>query len=961
MSREGPPRGPGALSWLVLWAVVAGTLLPQGRGDARPGISGATSRDASDWGSALSEGDDRRALYESQTAQRARLTPYQETIPTVILHGERRRLDLAFQDGPSRYLRCTVYIEGRPLILDLEQNENLLSGHHHLMYYLPNGTLVTDEDSHPINCYYHGVVEGFPDSRVSVSVCPALRGLIRLSRNQSYGIEPLVGDKEQVHLIHRIEPAHFKTKRCAVSPISQEHTVQLEDEMHLHRSKRDILTDTKYIELVMIADNKEFRDSGYNLKSLQLRLLEIANQVDAFYRPLNIRVALVGVEVWTKRDPFQILNSPSDTLKSFLKWREEDLLPRLPHDNAQLLIGGTFTGGTVGMASQSTMCSRDRSGGVNDHSVSILGVASTVAHELGHNLGISHDTDDRKCTCLNPKRLGGCIMEASTGFLPGQAFSSCSKDDLQRNLRHGGAMCLLNFPASERLFGGQRCGNLYVEQDEECDCGLADECDDPCCNATSCKLVLGAECSSEGACCANCKLKRAATLCRPPLGDCDLPEYCTGSSPYCPPNVFLKNGHSCDEAKAYCYNGACLTYQLQCQVLWGPGSVQAHDICFALVNKKGDKYGNCGELPDGTFVSCSAEDSKCGKIQCQGGNDRPVLGSSAEVLVTNIKIGQKEHTCRRTFFNFGDDIADPAMVMPGTACGKNKACVNRTCQDISIFKVDECLQKCHKHGICNSNDNCHCDAGWAPPHCESSGYGGSLDSGPVQEPGGNRALLVALLVIFLLVVPAVIYLCYIKRDQLRAKIQKLGKGNSQRHSATGGYRLGALRERESREEERDSRTENGIRPPSANRLRYKPPEWLQQAELRPAQSAKSAPPSSLLRPTPPAKALPPDPVVKASQAQRQGLPGRPPPPSTPLPADPVPKSGQPPLPRKPPPPKKALPTDPGARAVCGTVAMQPEHPRVSFYAEQDSRPPSRPAPPPPGKKPPLPPLPFVNA
>lgn len=68
-----------------------------------------------------------------------------------------------------------------------------------------------------------------------------------------------------------------------------------------------------------------------------------------------------------------------------------------------------------------------------DHLVSVLGVASTVAHELGHNLGMSHDTAERHCSCQNEQRLGGCIMEPSTGSEPEYQHSvrvvdvNCSK------------------------------------------------------------------------------------------------------------------------------------------------------------------------------------------------------------------------------------------------------------------------------------------------------------------------------------------------------------------------------------------------------------------------------------------------------------------------------------------------------------------------------------------------------
>lgn len=57
---------------------------------------------------------------------------------------------------------------------------------------------------------------------------------------------------------------------------------------------------------------------------------------DQFYRDLNIRVPLIGLEVWTEHDQCIINEEPNSTLWSFLQWRQK-LKSRKKHDNAQLL------------------------------------------------------------------------------------------------------------------------------------------------------------------------------------------------------------------------------------------------------------------------------------------------------------------------------------------------------------------------------------------------------------------------------------------------------------------------------------------------------------------------------------------------------------------------------------------------------------------------------------------------
>nr|XP_046255467.1 disintegrin and metalloproteinase domain-containing protein 15 isoform X2 [Scatophagus argus] len=816
----------------------------------------------------------------------------EKTRPFFLVDGQRRSLTEALQEGHPDRLQCGLEVAGRLFLLDLEKNHDLLPKPPNVFYYLPNGTGVSVRADPVTHCYYHGSVRGFPQSRVALSTCSGLRGVIAINSTLSFELQPQEddhhqlhqlgeeqgggggsggsgggGDEEGLHLLFSTSPLEGDgAGDCGVS-----HTAvpPIHSSTHTHRRKRDILSETKYIELVLVADHQEFLNYQNNNKTIIYRMLDVANQVDWFYRPLNVRVALTGLEIWSDRDKIRVEKSPTDTLNNFLEWRTRELLPRLRHDNAQLVMGGSFDGTTVGMASQSSMCSRDRSGGVNvDHLVSVLGVASTIAHELGHNLGMSHDTAERRCSCQSEPRLGGCIMEPSTGFMPGQQFSSCSAADLSVSLLHGGGMCLFNVPQPERLLGGPRCGNLYVEKGEECDCGLLEECEDPCCNASTCLLVPGAQCSSDGICCHDCKLQPAGSVCREPLGECDLPEFCTGSSPHCPPNVFLQNGEPCEDEASFCYGGVCASMDTQCQMLWGPNATSAPAVCFSSVNKQGNKYGNCGQLTNGSYISCGNSDVHCGRIQCQGGRERPLLGTNAEILTTTVRFNHSDLICRGTFFHLGDDVSDPATVAPGTACGPGKACLNQKCQDVSVFGVDECRTKCSGHGVCNSNKNCHCDVGWAPPDCRYSGHGGSVDSGPATAAPESDPVRVALLVIFLFILPLVLLFLALRFPRVRRSLVCVG-ANSPFHKARQHSRTPVM-------ERVDGRNGEQVRP-----LRY---------HLNPPTDIPLTPPHKE-RPATPTKPLPPNPYSQLRVS-------RPAPPNKPLPPDPV-TSGQVPLPAKP--------------------------------------------------------------
>uniref|UniRef100_A0A8C0VEI0 ADAM metallopeptidase domain 8 n=1 Tax=Cyanistes caeruleus TaxID=156563 RepID=A0A8C0VEI0_CYACU len=502
----------------------------------------------------------------------------------------------------------------------------LLGQHYTETHYSANGTEITEKPDTQVgdHCFYQGRVRGHPDSAASISTCSGLRAEL--------GDLLALGGPPGPDTSHgRVGCLAWQAATLFALPFQRSGPIQ---------------KGPRYVELVLVADNQE-------VKWGQLAL-SVPPQL---YQPLRLRVALIGLEVWNHRDKITVSPNPEVTLDNFLHWRESELLRKKPHDNAQLITGVDFHGNTVGLAKKLVMCTRD-SGGVNqDHSTNPIGAASTMAHEMGHNLGMSHDEDVAGCRCPIPKADGGCVMAGSVGLVYPKLFSRCSEQDMWQFLGDPRTSCLLNAPRADELYGGPVCGNQFVERGEQCDCGTPEECSDRCCNATTCQLREGAECA-RGECCQDCKVKAAGALCRASKNDCDLAEHCSGLSAECPEDVFQENGISCQHGNGYCYNGACPSHGEQCRALWGAGRAPSLANTSLLCPRDGGEAGRAGqgqqealcapELPcGGTLPSLKAlKPHRLGMQHCK--THTPPLGTSLAqvkpVWVECFSIAEVKHT-----------------------------------------------------------------------------------------------------------------------------------------------------------------------------------------------------------------------------------------------------------------------------------------------------------------------------
>ncbi|KAI6661768.1 Disintegrin and metalloproteinase domain-containing protein 33 [Oopsacas minuta] len=626
-------------------------------------------------------------------------------------------------------IRVLLQIEDREdLLLNLNLNEDLLNEHFKFFFQATDEYQLTRHTDRIIHCYYHGYVENnLQHSKIALSTCNGFRGSILL-HGEYYYLEPILN----THIIYKHDnrlPKRVKT--CGTVHLDPFPLIPGNFTQSFTHVKRQAIS--RFVELYLIMDLTLHQLLGSNFIHSLNYLVHVANEMDLMYKSLSIRIALVGATVWSSTNQISVEDDLSITLDNFL-----DYIPTLQSqasvifDNAQFVTGKTHPSTVVGFAPLSTMC-LDNSGGVSrDLDLRELDIAATISHEMGHNFGLYHDdVGSRPCYLCPGNECTRIMNKVGIDVIPTE-FSQCSIDELDAALDSGIGNCIFN--EVPMLVTDPVCGNRFVEPGEECDCGSSIECPtvDPCCQPGLCLLKNGAQCTAGECCDAGCQLSPSDRLCREKRNECDIPEYCTGSTGSCPPDLYHTDGTLCTTAgsSSYCFKGTCNTHRGQCYSLFGTAGVDVGvDVCYSELNNKGDKYGNCGirHNLDGisTYIACTASNVKCGKIQCSTPADPELqtTGSAELTIVTLNFLGGAQVECIGVNIDVDVDFTDPGLVIQGAKCGPGKICVDQMCVDLYtvsdqvLCPINDLGVPCSGKGTCSNTSVCLCDTGFTGSSC----------------------------------------------------------------------------------------------------------------------------------------------------------------------------------------------------------------------------------------------------
>ncbi|XP_032888275.1 A disintegrin and metalloproteinase with thrombospondin motifs 5 [Amblyraja radiata] len=387
-------------------------------------------------------------------------------------------------DGKLGYM---VYADGKRFLLDLQRDEAVASvGFGHQPVTLAAGGW-QPADGPSGRCFYRGTVDGNPESLAVFNVCGALDGFFALG-SWRYTISPRQGEERRgdnrafgdgsapVHHLFTRDSFSFQTvghpSRCEIrgsGPRGGEPPGAAGQRGHRTGRSRRSVSRPRYVKLLLVADATMSAKYGRHLQHYLLTLASIASKLYGHASIENpLRLAVVNITaVRDAADGPKVDKNAAATLKNFCRWQHSRYSGAGQHGDrhdAALLftrenLCGHHSCDTLGMADVGTICSSHRSCAIIEDDG--LHAAFTVAHEIGHLLGLSHD-DSKFCEesygLTEDKRLMSSILTSIDSSKP---WSKCTSATVTEFFDDGHGDCLLHPPKNPLRSPDELPGQSY--------------------------------------------------------------------------------------------------------------------------------------------------------------------------------------------------------------------------------------------------------------------------------------------------------------------------------------------------------------------------------------------------------------------------------------------------------------------------------------------------------------------